>query len=215
MKSKITKKLISIFCAVVLLLGCTACGKSKEPIKNDVKVEGEKALVVFFSRTGEQYKVGVIDKGNTSIIAEMIAEKTGADLWEVKPIDDRYPTTYDELADYAKQEQKDNARPPYQGEAPDLSQYSAIFIGAPVWWGDWPMIMYTWFENNKEALKGKTLIPFCTHEGSGLSGFDRKLASACPDSTVGTGLAVMGNEAQNKRDTAKKAVEEWLKGFGY
>ena len=214
-KGRTMKRFLGILCSALLLLGCTACGKSEEPIKNDVKVEGEKALVVYFSRTGEQYNVGVIEKGNTAIIAEMIAEKTGADLWEVKPEDDRYPTTYDELTDYAKKEQKENARPPYQGESLNLSQYSAVFVGAPVWWGDWPMIMYTWFENNKEALKGKTLIPFCTHEGSGLSGFDRKLASVCPDSTIGTGLAVTGKEAQNNRDNAEKTVEEWLKGFGY
>ena len=83
--------------------------------------------------------------------------------------------------------------PAYAREVPDLSQYSTIFIGAPVWWGDWPMIMYTFFENNKEGLAGKTLIPFSTHEGSGLSGFDKKLSSACPDATVLDGLAIRGN----------------------
>ena len=56
----------------------------------------------------------------------------------------------------------------YAGEVPDLTQYSTVFIGAPVWWGDWPMICYTFFENNADALAGKTLIPFSTHEGSGL-----------------------------------------------
>lgn len=92
-------------------------------------------LVVYFSRTGEQYTVGVIDKGNTAIVAEMIAEETGADLFEVIPDDDHYPMTYSELTDVAKREQNDNARPAYAGEVPDLSQYSTIFIGAPVWWG--------------------------------------------------------------------------------
>ena len=93
-------------------------------------------LVVYFSRTGEQYQVGVIDKGNTAIVAEMVAEKTGADLFEVVPADDHYPMTYDELTDVAKQEQNEGARPAYTGEVPDLSQYDTIFIGAPVWWGD-------------------------------------------------------------------------------
>ena len=98
-------------------------------------------LVVYFSRTGEQYTVGVIDEGNTAIVAKMIAEETGADLFEILPVDDHYPMTYSELTDVAKNEQNSGARPEYAGELPDLSKYDTIFIGAPVWWGDWPMII--------------------------------------------------------------------------
>lgn len=157
---------------------------------------GEKdALVVYFSRTGEQYEVGVIEKGNTAIVADMIKETTGADSFEILPKEDNYPNTYDELTKVAKEEQNKNARPAIAGEVPDLSKCSTVFIGAPVWWGDWPMIMYTFFEENADALAGKTLIPFSTHGGSGLSGFDEKLASACPDSTVGEGLAISGKDA--------------------
>ena len=87
-------------------------------------------LILYFSRTGEQYVVGVIDKGNTAIVAEMIAEQTGADLFEVLPADDHYPMTYDALTDVAKQEQNEKARPEYSGTLPDLSKYSTIFIGS-------------------------------------------------------------------------------------
>ncbi len=180
------------------------------PVETD---SGSKTLVVYFSRTGEQYTVGVIEEGNTAIVAKMIAEQTGADLFEVIPVDDHYPMTYAELTDVAKQEQIDNARPAYAGQAPDLSQYDTIFIGAPVWWGDWPMILYTFFENNGEALAGKTLIPFSTHEGSGLSGFDKKLASACPNSTVGEGLAIRGNDCQNDKEGVRQRVTDWLPGL--
>ena len=169
-------------------------------------------LVLYFSRTGEQYVVGVIDKGNTAIVAEMIAEETGADLFEVLPADDHYPTTYNELTDVARQEQNDNARPAYSGELPDLGGYSTIFIGAPVWWGDWPMIMYTVFENND--FSGKTLIPFSTHEGSGLAGFDRKLEDACPGAEVGKGLAVKGSDAQNEQEKVRESVGSWLAELG-
>ena len=172
-----------------------------------------RTLVIYFSRTGEQYTVGVIDKGNTAIVAEMIAEKTGADLFEVLPVDDHYPMTYNELTDVAKQEQNDKARPAYAGELPDLSGYDTVFIGAPVWWGDLPMIMYTVFENND--FSGKKLVPFSTHEGSGLSGFDKKLASACPDAEVLDGLAVRGNDAQNRQDSVRETVQDWLFGLGY
>ncbi len=171
-------------------------------------------LVLYFSRTGEQYTVGVIEEGNTAIVAKMIGEQTGADLFEVLPIDDHYPMTYNALIDVAKQEQNAKARPDYKTEdQPDLSQYKTIFIGAPVWWGDWPMIMYTVFENNDFA--GKTLIPFSTHEGSGLSGFDRKLQNACPDSKVLQGLAIRGNDAQNNRESVNNSVQNWLTGLDY
>ena len=189
--------------------------QTSDEVMSDETNGGSDILVVYFSRTGEQYTVGVIDEGNTAIVAKMIADKTGSDLFEVLPVDDHYPMTYDELTDVAKQEQNDNARPEYAGEAPDLSQYNTIFIGAPVWWGDWPMIMYTFFENNTDALAGKTLIPFSTHEGSGLSGFDRKLYSACPNSIVGEGLAIRGNDAQNKQDNVRSTVNDWLAGLGY
>ncbi len=170
-------------------------------------------LVLFFSRTGEQYTVGVIEKGNTAIVAEMIAERTGADLFEVLPADDHYPMTYDALTDVAKREQNDRARPAYSGELPDLSGYSTVFIGAPVWWGDWPMIMYTVFENND--FSGKTLIPFSTHEGSGLSGFDKKLRNACPGAEISKGLAVRGYDAQNNQEKTRESVREWLSGLGF
>ena len=52
------------------------------------------------------------------------------------------------------------------------------------------MIMYTFFEENADALAGKSLVPFSTHEGSGLSGFDKKLSSSIPGSTVLRGLTM-------------------------
>ena len=194
----------------------TVPAEQTEAVENASGTETESAsdaLVIYFSRTGEQYVVGVIDKGNTAIVAEMIAEETGADLFEVLPEDDHYPMTYDALTDVAKQEQNDNARPVYAGEVPDLSQYDTVFIGAPVWWGDWPMIMYTVFENND--FSGKKLIPFSTHEGSGLSGFDKKLQSACPDAEVLKGLAVRGNDAQNNQEKVRESVSGWLSELGF
>ena len=177
--------------------------------------ESSRILVVYFSRTGEQYTVGVIDHGNTAIVAEMIADETDADFFEVVPEDDHYPMTYTELTDVAKKEQNDNARPAYAGEVPDLSQYDTVFIGAPVWWGDWPMIMYTFFEENADALAGKSLVPFSTHEGSGLSGFDKKLSSAIPGSTVLKGFAIRGNDCQNKQDSIRESVKNWITGLEF
>ena len=239
---KKSKHLVLVVLAFMLLFTVTACGKQPEEetshaepqvTQNEAKEELSDSLtdkstedtiqengdgdtdilVVYFSRTGEQYDVGVIDEGNTAIVAKMIAELTGADTFEILPVDDHYPMTYDELTDVAKREQNDNARPEYAGEVPDLSKYSVVFIGAPVWWGDWPMICYTFFEN--EDLSEKTLYPFSTHAGSGLSGFDRKLADVVSGSTIGEGFSVLGAVCQNDTDSVKTKVNEWLAGLGY
>ena len=201
MKKIVILMMVILFAGLFQFLGASA------EENNDV-------LVVYFSRTGEQYQVGVIDKGNTAIVAEMIAEKTGADLFEIIPETD-YPYTYNELLDVAKKEQREKARPAIKGDLPDLSQYKTIFIGAPVWWNDWPMIMYTFFENNAEELAGKSLVPFSTHGGAGLSGFDKKLQSVCKDSQILTGLAISGKDAQNDQDKVRSTVNNWLSGLGY
>ena len=196
--------------------GSTAAGTDASAASPAGNAESSsRILVVYFSRTGEQYTVGMIDHGNTAIVAEMIAEKTGADLFEVLPAEDRYPMTYKELTDAAKREQNEKARPAYAGTVPDLSAYDTVFIGAPVWWGDWPMIMYTFFEENADALAEKVLVPFSTHEGSGLSGFDKKLSSAVPGSTVLKGLAVRGNDCQNRQDDVRKNVDSWIGALGF
>ena len=200
-------KKIVILMMVILLAGLFQFLGASAEEKNDV-------LVIYFSRTGEQYQVGVIDKGNTAIVAEMIAEKTGADLFEIIPETD-YPYTYNELLDVAKKEQREKARPAIKGDLPDLSQYKTIFIGAPVWWNDWPMIMYTFFENNVEELAGKSLVPFSTHGGAGLSGFDKKLQSVCKDSQILTGLAISGKDAQNDQDKVRSTVNNWLSDLGF
>ena len=234
------KKIITMILAAAMLFALAACGTTNEPttsgstqsIPEGTAASGEtsdpdtasgsdqtteqgaeaKILVVYFSRTGEQYTVGTIDKGNTEIVAEMIAEKTGADLYEILPETD-YPYTYSALTDVAKKEQNEKARPKIKGSLPDVSKYATIFIGAPVWWGDWPMICYTFFES--VDLSGKNLVPFSTHEGSGLSGFDKKLASAAPGATVLSGQAFRGNDCQNKQSDVRAVVNKWIDGLDY
>lgn len=190
-----------------------AAAEAQEVPAGTENANGTDILVLYFSRTGEQYNVGVIEKGNTAIVAEMIGEATGADLYEILPADDHYPMTYKELTDVALQEQREGARPAYAGELPDFDRYDTIFIGAPVWWGDWPMILYTVFEST--PLEGKTLVPFSTHAGSGLSGFDRSLAAAYPACTVAEGLAIAGTDAQNNPDQVRSRVGGWLSDLGF
>ena len=213
----------SIFLIVLLIVCLFGCSK-KEIEESDQGFENElgtfeekqeklsvKILVVYFSCTGEQYQVGVIEEGNTAIVAKMIAGELDGDLFEVKPVDESYKLSYKDLTDYAKTEQRENARPEYVREdEPDLKEYDVIFIGAPVWWGDWPMIMYTYFENNADVLNTKTLVPFSTHGGSGLAGFDKKLSGVLKDAKMLEGLAINGADAQNDRNATQEKVREWL-----
>lgn len=169
-----------------------------------------KSLVVYFSHTGENYAVGNISEGNTAIIAKMIASTTGSDTFEIVPSKE-YPKTYKECTDVAKDEQKKNARPAYKGDV-DTSAYDTIYIGYPIWWGDMPMVVYAFLE--KHDLNGKTIIPFCTHEGSGVSGTDSAIKRLYKNATVKQVLSIRGATAQNKRNEAQKAVDEWLGKIG-
>lgn len=172
---------------------------------------GSNMLVAYFSLAGEQYGVGVVEEGNTSIIAHMIAEQTGADLFEIKP-ETPYPTIYQEILDVSRQEMADNVRPAITDTVENMDAYDTIFIGYPNWWGDMPMIVYNFLESYD--LSGKTIVPFCTHGGSGLSNTEATIA----DITGGTmkdGFAIPGTTAQNDRDAARSQVTQWLKDDGF
>ena len=171
----------------------------------------EGALVTYFSHAGENYNVGVVEEGNTAKLAKVIAEQTGADLFEIVPVVD-YPQSYDECLEAATAEQREGARPEYMGDVENWDQYDTIFIGYPIWWGEIPNIVYTFMENHDFA--GKTVIPFNTHEGSGQSHSQRDIKNALPDATVLQGLAVRGPTAQNDVDATAKAVSDWLSGLG-
>lgn len=170
-----------------------------------------KILVAVFSRADENYSVGIIEKGNTMVLAEMIAEKTGGELFEIKPAKP-YPKDYKTTTEIAKREQNDNARPALLNDK-DISGYDTIFLGYPNWWGDMPMIIYTFLESHD--FSGKTVIPFCTHGGSGLSGTEGTLRRRLSNSRLMKGLGVNGVTAQNNRDETRKRVNEWLDGLGF
>lgn len=188
-----------------------------EPLENDTETSdgdnnsGDRhILVAYFSLAGEQYEVGVIEKGNTEIVAEMIAEGTGADMFKIEATTE-YPDTYDELLKVSQQEA--DAPPEIAETVENMADYDTVFIGYPIWWGDTPAIIKVFLQSYD--FSGKTIIPFCTHGGSGLAGTDRTIGGLCPDSTIGEGLAVRGSTVQNDRDSAQKSVTEWLTDNGY
>ena len=191
----------------------TAAASTAQSSKNDVSAadntaSGSKTLVVYFSRAGEQYGVGVIEKGNTAIVADMIAEQTGADTFEIKPKVDNYNVSYSELTDIARDEMNSNARPEIASAVENFDSYDTVYFGYPIWWGDLPMISYTFLESYD--FSGKTIIPFCTHAGSGDAGTQSKIQSAVPDAEVKEVFAVAGTDAQNNQDSVKQQIIDWL-----
>ena len=172
----------------------------------------QKSLVVYFSKTGEQYGVGNISEGNTAIVAKMIAEKTGADIFEIKVKNDTYPTEYRPLTEVALKEKNANARPEIIGDVKNFDDYTTVFIGTPNWWSDMPMALYTFMENHK--WDNKKVAPFVTHEGSGLSSIPSKIKTTT-GAQVSDGLALYGHVAQNEKENAEAQVDSWLKKLGY
>lgn len=214
-----------IFMAALLLLammmiGCGGDNKTTaEPEKKDAvqtsptnSAQGNKILVVYFTRPGEEYSIGRITKGNTEIIAEMIAQKTDADLFKIEAATP-YPIEYEPCKDIAKQELESNARPAIVGNVDNLAQYGTIFVGYPIWWGALPRIVLTFLESND--FSGKKIIPFCTHGGSSAAGTEHEIKEACPDAKVLSVLAISGKVAQTDSATAQKTVDTWLKDLGY
>lgn len=211
------KKVLALLMSIALVVSLAACGgnigTSKEGSNSSKTVEtpaaSGKSIVVYFSRTGEQDKVGVIEKGNTKIVAEIIAEKVGADTFEIVPKNDNYPMTFDALCDVAKEEQNNNARSEIKDTVKDFDNYGTVYLGYPIWWTDLPMICYTFLESYD--FNGKTIVPFCTHEGSADADTQKKIQDAVPKATVKEVLAIRGQDAQNNQDEVKKQIEDWLK----
>ena len=169
-------------------------------------------LIAYFSHNDENYNVGFIKEGNTSKLAKMIfaalTEKgIKVDLFEIEPIE-KYPSSYNECIAKAKAELNAKVRPQIKSKC-DVSKYDTIYLGYPNWWGDVPMCVYTFLQECGD-LNGKTIIPFCTHEGSGLGTTESKLKKVCTNALFKSGLAVQGIVAQQDEKRTKNLIEGWL-----
>lgn len=163
-------------------------------------------LVVFYSRADENYFSGsyrYISVGNTEKVANMIAEKTGADLFKIEQ-KVPYAADYNTCIAQAKKDMQAKARPELAAIPDSLEGYDEIYLGFPNYWGDMPMAVYTFLE--AFGWEGKTIHPFCTHEGSGLSGTEGRIRNACKGATVTMGLAIQGGFV----DSARSTVEKWV-----
>lgn len=157
---------------------------------------GSKSLVVYFSWSG-----------NTQNVAQAIQTQTDSDIFEIVP-ETPYSDDYDAVVDLAQEEQRENARPAISERIDHIDDYDVIYVGFPNWWGDMPMILYTFFDSYD--LSGKTIAPFCTSGGSGLSNTVNEIKGLEPNATVMDGLHIGSSSASNPDD----AVNEWLSEIG-
>ena len=207
-----------IFAALALIMATGCNGQNKVETFHETSLQNNessknqnnmsKSIVIFFSHAGDNYAVGNIEVGNTKIVADYISEITGADQYEI--VTHKYDgMAYNPLIQLAKEEANNGELPPYEGNAPDLSQYDTVFIGGPVWWGTYPQVMFTLFKDIN--LDGKTVIPFTTHEGSGLASCVSDVKKAFPKAKVTPGWSIYGHEVRGGRAKVEKLLENIVK----
>lgn len=154
-----------------------------------------KILVVYFSRTG-----------TTQTVANHIVELTGADVFRIEAANP-YPADYTECTQRATQEKNTDARPAITGTVENMADYDTVFIGYPIWYSSRPMIIATFLETYD--FSGRSVIPFCTHGGSGRANSFNEVAAHTPNSTHPEGIAISSSQASSSRSL----IQTWLRGL--
>ena len=166
-----------------------------------------KALVIYFSRIDENYFGGAmryITKGNTEVVAEYIQQITGADLFKVERKVD-YAKDYRTCIQEAQVEQRKGELPELKRYLDNVDGYDVIFIGGPIYWGTLPQPMFT--QLSRLDFKDKIIMPFSTHEGSGLASIVKDIKKYAPNADIRKGLAIVGSNV----GSAKPQVDRWIK----
>jgi flavodoxin len=167
-----------------------------------------KNLIVFYSKADEEWTSNGLENlivGNTENFAKIIKKYIQADIFKIEPVKD-YPKSYKETCNIAELEHDNHILPKIKNKI-DISSYDNIFLGYPIWWGDYPMIIQTFIEEND--LKNKTIIPFSTNEGSGLCNTDKHLQKELPNSKVLPGFAIYGSQVKLSEDK----ISKWVKSL--
>ena len=162
-----------------------------------------KVLTIYYSRKGENYfggSIRSIAKGNTERVAEYIQKAAGGDLFELKTVRE-YAKDYKACTEEAADEKKANARPALKKLPDSIEEYDVIFLGYPNWWGTAPMPVFTFLDSFD--FTGKTIIPFCTNEGSGMGSSERDIRRECPSADVRPGLSVRGSDAEKSESEVR------------
>ena len=169
-----------------------------------------KTLIAFFSRADENYFGGAmryVKVGNTEIVVNDMKEMINADTFKIE-MKDPYSPVYMTCIDEAKKDLRAKARPELVSMPASIDEYDTVVLAYPNYWGTMPMAVFTFLENYD--FSGKTILPLCTNEGSGMGGSERDIKKTCPGANVKSGLSVTGSEAAN----AAGRVKKWLAANG-
>ena len=167
-------------------------------------------LIAFFSRADENYFGGAmryVKVGNTEIVVEGMKEMADADIFKIE-MKEPYSPVYMTCIDEAKRDLRSNARPELVSYPESTDEYDTVILAYPNYWGTFPMAVATFLE--KYDLSGKTILPLCTNEGSGMGSSERDIAKSAPGATVKKGLSITGSRAAE----SKEAVRKWLRSNG-
>ncbi len=166
-----------------------------------------KILIAYFSRKGKNYYGGSIvdlSVGNTEVAARMIEKITGGEMFKIEPVNE-YSADYQTCTEEAKAELDKKARPELANYNKSIEDYDVIILGYPNWWSTMPMPVFTFLE--RYDFSGKTILPFCTHEGSGMGRSEKDIQSVCSRATILKGLPIQGSYVKS----AENVITEWLK----
>jgi len=169
-----------------------------------------KMMIAFYSRSGMNYVGGsIVDLpvGNTEVVATMIRDLTGGDLFKIETIKP-YPVDYHATTDVAKAELRGNTRPALTSRVADMAGYDVVCLSYPNWWGTMPMAVFTFLESYDFA--GKSIAPLCTHEGSGMGHSEQDINKLCPGAKVLKGLPLRGGSVRGAADN----IADWLRKLG-
>jgi flavodoxin len=170
-----------------------------------------KCLIAYYSRRGNNYVSGSVVNlpvGNTEVAATVIQKLTGGETFRIDTVK-AYPADYTKTTELAQQELRQNARPELSGHVEDMSAYDLVFLGYPNWWGTMPMAVCTFLE--EYDFSGKTIVPFCTNEGSGMGHSESDIRKLCPAAKVLSGLSIKGGSVRR----AEGEISAWLKSLGF
>ena len=169
-----------------------------------------KTLIAFFSRADENYFGGAmryVKVGNTEIVANIIKDLIPADSFKIE-MKNPYSPVYMTCIEEAKKDLRAKARPELVSVPESIDEYDTVILAYPNYWGTMPMAVYTFLESFD--FSGKTILPLCTNEGSGMGSSEREIKKTCPGATVKKGLPITGSAAAG----SKSSVERWLKANG-
>ena len=165
-----------------------------------------KTLIAFFSRADENYFGGAmryVKVGNTEIVCDQIKEMIEADSFKIE-MEEPYSPDYMTCIDQAKKDLRTKARPALVRYPENIDEYDTIVLAYPNYWGTMPMAVYTFLE--RYDFTGKTIVPLCTNEGSGMGSSERDIKKTVPGAVVKPGLPITGSRAAASKD----AVSKWL-----